>query len=197
MTGHVQILNAPPAKRSSISSSPCLDFRGVLEKVTSHEPGWSDHRWYSQTSSIGQEGPFLTRTQLRPLYIYFFLGNLRCSVQFMYITTNLRIHWTPCKSSRQVRHREDDKRARWDSNPGDRGKETLPLPLGYKPRCNVGHHSLYGSCALISPPILLARCDWGCDGKYLIIKYSNINFKKINLINIQICSYVENNFFLY
>jgi hypothetical protein len=73
MTGHVQILNAPPAKRSSISSSPCLDFRGVLEKVTSHEPGWSDHRWYSQTSSIGQEGPFLTRTQLRPIYIYFFV----------------------------------------------------------------------------------------------------------------------------
>jgi hypothetical protein len=55
----------------------------------------------------------------------------------MRTTTNPLIHWTPCKPSRQVRHRGGDRRVCWGSNPGDRGKETLPLPLGHKPRCNL------------------------------------------------------------
>jgi hypothetical protein len=67
----------------------------------------------------------------------FFFGNPGCSGQLTRTTTNPRTHWTPCKPSRQVRHRGDDRRARWGSNPGDRGKETLPLPLGHKPRCYV------------------------------------------------------------
>ena len=66
---------------------------------------------------------------------FFFFGNPRCPGQLTRTTTNPRTHWTPCKPSRQVRHRGGDMRARWGSNPGDRGKETLSLPLGHKPRC--------------------------------------------------------------
>jgi hypothetical protein len=73
--------------------------------------------------------------QLMLCFFFFFFFNLGCPDQLTPITTNPRIHWTPCKPSRQVRHRGGDRRARWDSNPGDRGKETLPLPLGQKPRC--------------------------------------------------------------
>jgi hypothetical protein len=69
-------------------------------------------------------------------YHFFFFGNPGCPGQLTRTTTNPRTHWTPCKPSRQVRHRGGDRRARWGSNPGDRGKETLPLPLGHKPRCN-------------------------------------------------------------
>jgi len=65
----------------------------------------------------------------------FFFGNPGCPGQLTRTTTNPRTHWTPCKPSRQVRHRGGNKYVRWDSNPCDRGKETLPLPLGHKPRC--------------------------------------------------------------
>ena len=67
-----------------------------------------------------------------PIFFFFYPG---CPGQLTRTTTNLRTHWTPCKLSRQVRHREGDRRARWGSNPGDRGKETLHLPLGHKPQC--------------------------------------------------------------
>jgi hypothetical protein len=67
----------------------------------------------------------------------FFFGNSGCPGQLMRTTTNPRTHWTPCKPSRQVRHHGGDRRTRWDSNPCDRGKETLPLPLGHKPRCPI------------------------------------------------------------
>jgi hypothetical protein len=66
---------------------------------------------------------------------FFFFGNSGCPGQFTHTTTNPQIYWTPCKPSRQIRHYGDDRRARWGSNPGDRGKETLSLPLGHKPRC--------------------------------------------------------------
>jgi hypothetical protein len=66
---------------------------------------------------------------------FFFFGNPRCPGQLTRTTTNPRTYWTPCKPSRQVRHRGSDMRARWGSNPSDRGKETLSLPLGHKPRC--------------------------------------------------------------
>jgi hypothetical protein len=68
------------------------------------------------------------------LFYFFFFCNPGCPGQLTRTTTNLRTHWTPCKPSRQVRHRGGDRRARWGSNPGDRGNETLPLPLGHKPR---------------------------------------------------------------
>jgi hypothetical protein len=67
--------------------------------------------------------------------IFFF--NLGCPGQLTRTTTKSQIHWTPCKPSRQVRHREGDRCACWGSNPDDRGKKTLPLPLGQKPRCTI------------------------------------------------------------
>jgi hypothetical protein len=70
-----------------------------------------------------------------PVFFFFFFGNSGCPGQFTHTTTNPQIYWTPCKPSRQIRHYGDDRRARWGSNPGDRGKETLSLPLGHKPRC--------------------------------------------------------------
>ena len=64
----------------------------------------------------------------------FFFGNPGCPGQLTRTTTNPRTHWTPCKPSRQVRYRGDDRRARWDSNPGDKDKKTLSLLLGHKSR---------------------------------------------------------------
>jgi len=63
---------------------------------------------------------------------FFFLGNPGCPGQLTRATTNPRTHWTPCKPSRQVRHHGGDRRACWGSNLGERGKETLPLPLSHK-----------------------------------------------------------------
>jgi hypothetical protein len=59
----------------------------------------------------------------------FFFGNPVCPGQFTRTTTNFRTHWIPCKPSRQVRHRGDDRHARWDSNPDNKGKETLSFLL--------------------------------------------------------------------
>jgi len=67
--------------------------------------------------------------------IFFFFDNLGCPGQLTRTTTNPRTHWTSCKPSRQVRHRGGDRRACWGLNPGCIGREILPRPLGYKPRC--------------------------------------------------------------
>jgi hypothetical protein len=75
-------------------------------------------------------------SRIHGVSFFFFFFNPRCPGQLTRTTTNPRTHWTPCKPSRQVKHRGDDRRARWGSNPGDRDKETLSLPLGHKPRCN-------------------------------------------------------------
>jgi hypothetical protein len=58
-----------------------------------------------------------------------FFGNSGYPSQLTRTTTNSQTHWTPCKSSRQVRHYGDNRRARWDSNPDDKGKKTFPLLL--------------------------------------------------------------------
>ena len=71
------------------------------------------------------------------IFMIFFFCNPGCPGQLTRTAINPRIHWTPCKPSRQVRHRGGDRRARWGSNLGDKDKETLPLPLGYKLRCNI------------------------------------------------------------
>ena len=62
--------------------------------------------------------------------LFFFFGNPGYPGQFTCTTTNSRTHWTPCKPSRQVRHRGGDRRVRWGSNPGDRGKENLTSAAG-------------------------------------------------------------------
>ena len=62
------------------------------------------------------------------LFLFLFLGNTRCPGQLTRTTINSWTHWTPCKASRQVKHRGGDRRARWGSNLGDRKKKTLPLP---------------------------------------------------------------------
>jgi hypothetical protein len=64
-----------------------------------------------------------------------FFYNPGCPGQLTRTTTNPRTHWILCKPSRLVRHHGGDRRAHWDLNPGCRGKETLPRPLGHKPRC--------------------------------------------------------------
>jgi len=66
---------------------------------------------------------------------FFFLIIRGCSSQLTRTTTNPQTHWTPCKPSRQVRHRGDDRRAHWDLNLGCIGREIVSRPLGYKPRC--------------------------------------------------------------
>ena len=70
---------------------------------------------------------------------FFFFYNPGCPGQLMRTTTNSRTHWTPCKHSRQVRHRVGNRRARWGLNQGCRDRETLPRPLGHKPRCLFSH----------------------------------------------------------
>jgi len=60
---------------------------------------------------------------------FFFFDNSGCPGQLTRTTTNLWTHWTPCKPSRQVRHRGDDRHAHWGLNSGSRGRETLPVPL--------------------------------------------------------------------
>ena len=70
---------------------------------------------------------------------FFFFDNPRYPGQLTSTTTKPQTQWTPCKPSRQVRHREDDRRARWDLNSEYRGRETLPRSLGHKPRCDKGH----------------------------------------------------------
>jgi hypothetical protein len=76
---------------------------------------------------------FCLRINIHLIFFY----NPGCPSQLTHITTNLRIHWTPCKPSKQVRHRGDDRRARWGLNPGCRGKETLSRLLGHKPLCLI------------------------------------------------------------
>ena len=83
--------------------------------------------------------------------LFFFFGNSGCLGQFTRTTTNLRTHWTPCKPSRQVKHHGDDRRARWGSNPGDRGKETLPLPLDQKASVQ---------CTWLLAPAASCNCPW-------------------------------------
>jgi len=94
-----------------------------------------------------------------PIFLSFFC-NPRCPGQLTRTTTNPRTHWTPCKPSRQVRHRGGDRRARWGSNPGDRGKKTLYLPLGHKPQCFFFFSSffnlLHGGCRTL----ILFRILW-------------------------------------
>jgi len=63
------------------------------------------------------------------VFCFFFFGNPVCPGQFTRTTTNFRTHWIPCKPSRQVRHRGDNRHARWDSNPYNKGKETLSFLL--------------------------------------------------------------------
>jgi hypothetical protein len=55
---------------------------------------------------------------------YIYIYNPWCPGQLTRITTNPRTHWTPCKPSRQVRHRGGDKRACWSLNPGCKGIES-------------------------------------------------------------------------
>jgi hypothetical protein len=100
--------------------------------------------------------------------LFFFFGNSGCLDQLTRTTINPRIHWTPCKPSRQVRHHGDDRRARWGSNPGDRGKETLPLPLGHKPRC-----SAHGFLLLLQAATVHGYID--------IVNRFGMNVKKIKL----------------
>jgi len=49
-------------------------------------------------------------------YFYFFFYNPGCSGQLTRTTTNLWTSLTPCKPSRQVRHRGGDRRAQRESN---------------------------------------------------------------------------------
>jgi hypothetical protein len=44
-------------------------------------------------------------------FYYFFFFNSACPGQFTRTTTNPWTHWTPCKPSRQVKHRGGDRRA--------------------------------------------------------------------------------------
>jgi len=75
----------------------------------------------------------------------FFFYNPWYSGQLTRITTNPRIHWTPCKPSRQVRHRGGDRRTRWDLNPRCIGRKTLPRSLGYQPRCCLNFFKCTGN----------------------------------------------------
>ena len=61
------------------------------------------------------------------IYIYIF-DNPGCPGQLTHTMTNFRIHWTSCKPSKQVKHRESDRHARWGLNPGCRSRESLPIP---------------------------------------------------------------------
>lgn len=73
---------------------------------------------------------FMLKTNCNhPLFFFFYLW---CPGQLTRTKTNLRIHWTPCKSSKQVRHIKDNRHARWGSN---KNKEIFPLSRGHKPRC--------------------------------------------------------------
>jgi len=59
-------------------------------------------------------------SRIHGVSFFFFFFNPRCPGQLTRTTTNPRTHWTPYKPSRQVKHRGDDRRARWGSNPGGR-----------------------------------------------------------------------------
>jgi hypothetical protein len=56
---------------------------------------------------------------------YFFLYNLECPNQFTCIITNFQGHWTSCKSSKHVRHRENDRHTQRGSNPGTKKKQVI------------------------------------------------------------------------
>jgi hypothetical protein len=47
--------------------------------------------------------------------IHFFLYSPGCPGQLTRTTTNPRTYWTPCKPSRQVKHRRDNMRAQKES----------------------------------------------------------------------------------
>jgi hypothetical protein len=124
----------------------CASKWCCVKSITKNKScGRTQNEWYVTTNSNKQ----LNRYNQIFIEDNFFFCNPRCPGQLTRTTTNLRIYWTPCKPSRQVRHRGDDRRARWDSNPGDRSKETLSLSLDHKPRCYWGqllmksklHHS--------------------------------------------------------
>jgi len=68
------------------------------------------------------------------IYIYIY-DNPKCPGQLTRTTTNLRIHWTPYKPSRQVRHCGSDRRAQRRSNLGAEARNSLPGPLSHDLKC--------------------------------------------------------------
>jgi hypothetical protein len=68
--------------------------------------------------------------------MFFFIYNPGCPGQLTRTTTNPRIHWTPCKSSKQVRHCGGDRRAHRESNLGVEVRNSLPRPLGHDLKCS-------------------------------------------------------------
>jgi len=78
---------------------------------------------------------------------FFFFDNPGCPGQLTCITTNPRIHWTPCKINRQVRYREGDMRAQKKSNlDAEKKNKSLPWPLGHDLKCGECFFPLMRMC---------------------------------------------------
>ena len=67
--------------------------------------------------------------------LIFFFDLRGCPGQLARTTTNPTAHWTPCKPNEHVRHREVDRRAHEDLNPGAAGGDKPLLPPGQDPQC--------------------------------------------------------------
>jgi hypothetical protein len=71
---------------------------------------------------------FFIELRKTPL-VYFFFDNPEYLDQLVRTMINLRTHWTPCKPSKQVKHRRSNIHARWGLNPWYLGRETLLILL--------------------------------------------------------------------
>jgi len=78
------------------------------------------------------------KKKLNIFYFFLVTRGVRASLRAPQLIPGPTEH---CKPSRQVRHHGVDRRARWDSNPGDRGKAAGPQTSVQKKKKNQYHYT--------------------------------------------------------
>jgi hypothetical protein len=76
-------------------------------------------------------------------FLLFFFDLCGCPGQLARTTTNLTVHWTPCKPSGHVRHHEGDKYAHESSNSGAAEGDKPLSPPGQDPQCFFSYYYYY------------------------------------------------------
>jgi len=127
------------------------------------------------------------KKKLNIFYFFFVTRGVRASLRAPQLIPGPTEH---CKPSRQVRHHGVDRRARWDSNSGDRGKAAGPQTSVQKKKKSI---SLYQEVILYWPsrdslksdPLIDARigqstdafgmgCSWKLSNTFVFVLRPNL-----------------------